>query len=177
MMRLASIAAVPRAKQIVVAFACAAAVAGVSACGGEDEPEPSIPREDAEGLVAELDEVRANVDEGSCIVAGEQAEEFLARVDELPSDVDEDVRDALEDGGNQLVSLTSDPDQCESQTETLPTETEETEPTETEPTDTEPTETQETQPTETTETVPTEPTTPTQPGGGSGGVGPGGFGP
>jgi hypothetical protein len=175
---MASIAAVSRAKKIGAVIAVAGVAAVVVGCGGEDEPEPSIPLEDATGLVAELDEVRENVEVGSCVVAQEQAEEFLARVDDLPSDVNDEVRDALEDGGNRLVSLATDPSQCESdtETETEPTETEPTEPTETEPTDTEPTETQ---PTETTETTPTEPTTPTQPppGGGSGGVGPGGFGP
>lgn len=159
-----------RGRTIGAAALAVALSMGILGCG-DDNTEPSIPLEDAQDLVAELDEVRANVEEGSCLVAADQAEEFLGRVDELPSDVDEDVRDALDDGGNRLVSLLSDPDQCETQTETEPTTTEETT---TEETTTEKTQTQETQ-TQETQTQPTQPTTPTNPGGGSGGVGPGGL--
>ena len=164
---MARLAAMPGAKRLIAASALAAALL-LSACG-DDEPEPSLPLEDAETLIATLGEIQSNVEVGSCVVAREKVGELRTEIEQLPSEVDEDLRRGMENGADQLEILVSDPDRCE-RPEEPETTTEETEPEEEpEPTTTE----QETEPETTTEQ--TQPTTQTQPGGGGGGTG--GLGP
>jgi hypothetical protein len=158
---LASIAAMFARKLIVISVLVAAS-AGLAACGDE-QPDPSIPLENAQTLLGTLEEIRSNVDVGSCELAADKVDELNSEIESLPSDVPSDLRTELEDGANQLSILVGDPDQCDQPEE--PTTTEETTTDETTTEATEPTTT--TQPTETTPTVPT---TPTNPGGG---VGPG----
>ncbi len=166
---MARLAAMSTLKGLIAAAALAAAL-GLSACG-DDEPEPSIPSSDAQTLMATLEEIQANVDAGSCLVAGDKVDELRSEIDDLPDEVDEDLRGGLENGADRLSILVNDPDQCERpeepETTTQETITEETEPTTTEETTTEETTTEQTQP-----------TTPTTPGGGggTGGLGPGGGG-
>jgi hypothetical protein len=149
---LASIAAMLRAKPIMIGLVLSASAA-LAGCGSSD-PEPSIPLESAQTLIGTLREVEANVDAGSCV------EELKAEIEELPSEINDDVRQGLENGADQLGILINDPDQCERpEVETTTEETTAPETT-TEETTTEETTTEQTQP--------TEPTTPTNPGGGVG---------
>jgi hypothetical protein len=163
---LASIAAVPRPKAIIVTIALAASLA-VGGCGSDNESKGDLPADDATTLLGQLEEVQANLDVGSCFVAADEADNLIADIQDLPDDVDSDLRQALERGAEQLKTLLEDPDQCERPVTTDTT----TEETTTEETSTEETTTKETttEPTTTT-TTPTQ-TTPTTPG--SGGVGPG----
>jgi len=135
----------------------------VAACG--DSNQPSLPRAEADKLLAELEAIQENFDAEECTVASLDANDLVNRVQQLPDSVDPELRRALENGSEQLALLLSDPRNCEEQTETTETAetTEETETTETTEETTETTET--TEPTE--PTVPTEPTTTD----GSGGVG------
>ena len=169
---IASIAAMRGGRKLAAAAAIAASLA-LAACGGDDEPEPSIPLEDAEALVATLDEVRENVDVGSCLVATDKVQEFQDELGQLPSEVDDEVRDGLERGAQDLLGLVDE--QCE---EPEPeTTTEETTP-ETTTEETEPTEpTQPTEPTTTEETTTTQPQPPGEGGSGQGPGGTGGLGP
>ena len=160
---LARLAAMLRSKPILAAF-CALAVAGLSACGGDKEIEPSIPLEDAQTLAGTLEEVQANVDEQSCFVAQDKVQELQDEIVGLPADANDEVVDALQEGAQNLGGLVES--QCEEQ-EPEPTTTEETT---TEETTTEETTTEDTQPTETQTQPPTQPGPPTNPGGG---VGPG----
>jgi hypothetical protein len=175
---VASIAAMPnKIRSILLALILAGVSAGLLGCGSDNGPDPSIPGADARTLLAKIEEIRANVDVGSCLVADEKTDELLADIDELPSGVNDDVRQALENGANNLKLLLTDPSQCEGRTTTTeptttaaPTTTEE----ETTITKTRPSTTTET------ETEPNVTTTPTQTGpstttGGSGGIGPGGL--
>jgi hypothetical protein len=175
---VASIAAMPnKLRSILLALILAGVSAGLLGCGGDSGPDPSIAGADARTLLAKIEEVRANVEVGSCLVADEKTDELLADIDELPSSVNDDVRQALENGANNLKLLLTDPSQCEGRTTTTEATTT-TAPTTTE----EETTTTKTRPSTTTETE-TEPnvtTTPTQTGpstttGGSGGIGPGGL--
>lgn len=163
----ASIAAVRRSKAIfaIVALAASLAIAG---CGGDNESEGDLPAEDAATLLGQLEEVQANLDVGSCFVAADEADLLIADIQELPSDVDGDLRQALENGAEQLRVLLEDPDQCERPTTTSETTTEETTTEETQTEETTATEETTTEPTTTTTPTQTTPTTP-----GSGGVGPG----
>jgi hypothetical protein len=164
---LASIAAMPKPRAILAAF-CVAVAFAAAGCGGDDAPDPSISKEDADSLLATLQEVEANVDEQSCLVAEDRAQRLQEEIDALPDSVDQDVRDSLQRGALNLGELIGE--QCEPREETTVTE----ETTTQAPTTTEETTTQE--PTETQPTTPTQPptttTTPTQPGSG-GGISPG----
>jgi hypothetical protein len=157
-MSLASIAAMLRAKPIMIGLVLSASAA-LAGCGSSD-PDPSIPLESAQTMVTTLREVEANVDAGSCEVAGDKVEELKGEIADLPSEVDDDVRQGLENGADQLGILINDPDQCERPEVETTTEEETTAPETTEETTTEETTTEQTQP--------TQPTTPTNPGGGVG---------
>jgi hypothetical protein len=168
---LASIAAMPKLRPILLVLALAGASAGLLGCGGSSGPDPSIPAESSQTLLAKIQEIQSNVDVGSCLVAADKTDDLIADIQNLPSDVNPDVTRALESGANNLKLLLSDPSQCESRSatttstpSTIESTTEATTTTKTRPsTTTTPTQTQTTTPTQTQ-------TTPTNP---SGGVGPG----
>jgi hypothetical protein len=171
---MASIAAMPKMlRPILLALMLAAASAAMLGCGGNGGPSPSLSAQEAAVLTSKIDEIKANVDVGSCVVAGDKTEELIADVQDLPSSVNSDVKQALENGANQLKLLLADPSQCEGRTttstpSTTESTTESTTTTKTRPsTTTTPTQTQ---PTTTTQTQTTQTTTP----GASGGIGPGG---
>jgi hypothetical protein len=167
----ASIAAMPNLlRPALLALFLAAAAAGVLGCGGSSGPDPSIQSQEAAVLSSKIDEIQANVQVGSCLVAADKTDDLIADVQQLPSSVNSDVKNALENGANQLKILLSDPSQCEgrtttteSTTSTPSTTTERTQPTTTTKTQTQPTTTTQTQ------------STPTITNGGSGGIGPGGL--
>jgi hypothetical protein len=166
-------------RSVVLALIPVAGIMVLAGCGGDGGPDPSISREDAQTLLAEVQEIEDNVEVGSCIVASDRTDQLISDIGELPDSVDEDVRQALDNGANNLRLLLADPDQCEREETTVETTTEE-EPTTTEEeetttreTTTRPEQTQtKTTPTQT-QTTPTNPTNPTNP---SGGVGPGSSG-
>ena len=172
---MASIPAMPnKLRPILLALTLAATAAGLLGCGGDNGPNPSISAQEAAVLTAKIDEIKANVDVGSCLVAQSKTDDLLADVDQLPSGVDQDVKNALVRGANNLKGLLGDPSQCEGRTTTSETTT-------TTPSTTEETTTEKTQPTTTTRTQ-TQTTTPTQTQtqpstttGGSGGIGPAGL--
>jgi len=171
----ASIAAMPNLlRPILLALFLAGAAAGVLGCGGSSGPDPSLTSQEAAVLSSKIDEIQANVQVGSCLVAADKTDDLIADIQQLPSSVNSDVKSALENGANQLKILLADPDQCEGNTTTTETTT-------STPSTTEETTTTKTQPTTTTHTQ-TQPTTTTTqtttPGGttsGSGGIGPGGL--
>jgi hypothetical protein len=172
---LASIAAMPYRRSIIAALALAGASVFAAGCG-DSGPDPSIPQDDSAGLLAKVQEIQANVDNGSCFVAADRTDDLISDVQDLPSSVDPDVQRALENGANQLKILLQDPDQCEARTTTTePTTTEEsttestTSTTRTQPTtSTTRTQTQQTQTqqTQTTETAPSGGVSPGSPQGG-----------
>jgi hypothetical protein len=160
-------------RSVVLALIPVAGIMVLAGCGGDGGPDPSISREDAQTLLAEVQEIEDNVEVGSCIVASDRTDQLISDIGELPDSVDEDVRQALDNGANNLRLLLADPDQCEREETTVETTTEE-EPTTTEEEETTTRETT-TRPEQTqTRTTPTQTqTTPTNP---SGGVGPGSSG-
>jgi hypothetical protein len=171
---LASIAAMPNKLRSILLALILAASAGVVGCGNSG-PDPSIPANDAQTLLAKIAEIRANVDVGSCFVAADKTDDLLAEVASLPSSVNSQVKESLDNGANNLKLLLNDPEKCQGRSETTTSETTTT------PSTTEETTTERTQSTTTTRTQ-TQPTTTTQtqstptatepP---SGGIGPGGL--
>jgi len=166
-----------RLRPILLALLLAAS-ATLYGCGNSG-PDPSIPPESARTLLAKIEEIKANIDVGSCLVAADKTDDLLADVADLPSSVNTDVKQALDNGANNLKLLLNDPSKCEGriettstpETTTTPTETTESTIERTQPTTTQRTQTQESTTTQT-QTTPTQ-TTPD--GGASGGIGPGGL--
>ena len=74
-------------------------------------------------LSSKIDEIQANVQVGSCLVAADKTDDLIADVQQLPSSVNSDVKTALLNGANQLKILLSDPTQCEGRTTTSETTT------------------------------------------------------
>jgi hypothetical protein len=174
---LASIAAMPNMlRPILLALMLAVASAGAVGCGG-DGPDPSLSAQEAAVLTAKIDEIEANVEVGSCLVAADKTDDLIADVNDLPSSVNSDVRKALDNGANNLRLLLTNPDKCEGRATTT-TETTTSTPSTTESTTT----TTRTRPSTTTTRTQTQPTTttqtqttPTTTPGASGGIGPGGL--
>jgi hypothetical protein len=150
----------------LIAISLLAGALALGGCGGDDEPEPSIPLDNASTLVSTLEEVQANVDVGSCIVAEGKVQEFLSELDGLPSGVNDEVVEALERGSQNLLGLIEE--DCDRPEETTTEETTTEETTTEETTQTTETTATDTQPTTITTTTPTTPPD----NGGGGGVGP-----
>lgn len=163
-------------RSAVLALIPVAGIMVLAGCGGDGGPDPSISQEDAQTLLAQVQEIEDNVEVGSCIVASDRTDQLISDIGELPDSVDEDVRQALDNGANNLRLLLADPDQCEREETTVETTTEEEPTTTEEETTTRETTTrpEQTQTQTQTQTTPTQTqTTPTNP---SGGVGPGSAG-
>ena len=163
-----------RLRPILLALTVAAVTLFAAGCG-DNSPDPSISGQDAATLQSKIEEIQANVDNGSCLVAADRTDDLIADIESLPSSVDDSVKNALQNGANNLKLLLVNPDKCQGNqiTTTAPTTTAET--TTTEPTTTsEPTTTTKTTPTQT-QTTPTQTQPSTTPGSPSGGVGPGGL--
>ena len=169
---LATIAAMPKRLRPTLLALILAVSAALYGCGNSG-PDPSIPKESSETLLAKIAEIKANVDVGSCLVAADKTNDLLADIASLPSSVNDEVKQALDSGANNLTLLLTDPSKCQGRSETTttqstiaPTTTQETTTERTQPTTTTPTQTQ-----PPTETIPNTTTTPPP----SGGVGPGGL--
>ena len=175
----ATIAAMPKRLRPVLLALVLAVSAAIYGCGSSG-PDPSIPADSSRTLLAKIAEIKANVDVGSCLVAASKTDDLLADIADLPSSVNTSVKEALDNGANNLKLLLTDPSKCEghattttTESTTAPTTTEETTTERTQPTTTERTQTQPTTTTQT-QTTPTQ-TTPGGTGGASGGIGPGGL--
>jgi hypothetical protein len=174
---LASIAAMPKMlRPILLALMLAVASAGAVGCGGDGSPDPSLSAQEAAVLTAKIDEVQANVEVGSCLVAADKTDDLIADINDLPSSVNSDVKKALDNGANNLRLLLTNPDNCQGRATTT-SETTTSTPSTTESTTT--TTTTRTRPSTTTTRTQTQPTTttqtqttPTTTPGASGGIGP-----
>ena len=174
---LASIAAMPKMLRPIL-LALMLAAAGAVGCGGNGGPDPSLSAQEAAVLTAKIDEINANVDVGSCLVAADKTDDLIADINNLPSSVNSDVKQALDNGANNLKLLLTNPDKCQGRattttetTTSTPSTTESTTTTRTRPSTTTTTTRTQTQPTTPTQTQ----TTPTTTPGASGGIGPGGL--
>jgi hypothetical protein len=176
---LASIAAMPKMlRPILLALMLAVASAGAVGCGGDGGPDPSLSAQEAAVLTAKIDEIQANVEVGSCLVAADKTNDLIADINDLPSSVNSDVKQALDNGANNLKLLLTNPDKCQGRATTT-IETTTSTPSTTESTTT----TTRTRPSTTTTRTQTQPTTtttqtqttPTTTPGASGGIGPGGL--
>jgi hypothetical protein len=126
------LAAVPTPGRRALSTALALAAAGLGACGSEDG---TIPPQDAEALLAQLEEVEAAVEDGNCTSAQTDVSQLTAEVNALPKEVGVETKDSLRRLSENLSELVNDPEQCDEQTgATGETFEETTEPTTTTPT-------------------------------------------
>ena len=89
----------------------------------EQRSRPVDPRQDAAVLTSKIDEIQANVQVGSCLVAASKTDDLLADINNLPSSVNQSVRNALVSGANNLKGLLENPDQCQGRATTSETTT------------------------------------------------------
>ena len=153
------LAAVPTPGRRVLPAALALAAIGLGACGSEDG---TIPAQEAEALLAQLEQVEAAVEDRRCTSAQTDVSQLTAEVNALPQEVGVETKDSLRRLAENLSELVNDPEQCLEQTGATGETFEET----TEPTTTTPT-------TETTTTTAEEEAPPEQPDDEGTGVPPG----
>jgi len=146
--------------KIGAAGALVACLLILSACGSGGN-DATIPKTDADNLLAQLSQVQDAITSGDCATASANAAEFVNAVDALPANTGADTKAELRAAGENLENLTKS--QCQSGP-TGPSGPKSTSPTTAPPTTTTPT---------TTETTTTSTTTtakpPPQNGGGQGG--------
>jgi hypothetical protein len=151
-----------RGRLLISLLVCAFAL-GFSACGGDDDG--TIPPDDADNLLNQVEAVKDAVDEGNCELAQDHAQELISVVNNLPNEVDSKVASELTKAASNLDELAADPTECVSGASgvTGPQTTDTTETDTTEPETTEPETTTTTTTTEeetTTEETPQEPEPP-----------------
>jgi hypothetical protein len=110
-------------RNALAAGALVAALA-LAACGS-DSGDVTIPQDNADAMLAALDELQQKVDAGDCTGAQTDATQFVAEVNGLPKEVGEEVKTQLRAAGEDLIAKTQDPSQCgDGGEETTTTETE-----------------------------------------------------
>ena len=72
-------------RSVVLALIPVAGIMVLAGCGGDGGPDPSISREDAQTLLAEIQEIEDNVEVGSCIVASDRTDQLISDIGELPT--------------------------------------------------------------------------------------------
>jgi hypothetical protein len=98
----------PGLGKIGAACALLACATALSACGSGDDG--TIPADDAQGLLAQLGDVRTAIESGQCASATANAREFVNLVDQLPATTGTDAKNALRTAGQNLETLAQD--QC-----------------------------------------------------------------
>ena len=112
MFPVTTLAAVLRSGRTAPALAFAGAVVVLGACGSDDEG-GTIPPENANAMLAQVDRVQSNVDEGNCSLAAGSVQQLRDQVDALPSDTGVETKSELFRLVDNLDELVHDPDQCE----------------------------------------------------------------
>ena len=113
-----------RSPRSALAAGAAFAVLGLAACGsGSDDV--TIPQDNADAMLAELEELEAAVEADDCTAAVTDATQFVATVNALPKEVGEEVKTELREAGQDLIAKAQDPSQCgDTGEQTTTTETE-----------------------------------------------------
>jgi hypothetical protein len=105
---LTRLAAMPRMKRLSALFALAALVAAISGCGSDDVS-GTIPQDDAQQLIADLNAVEAAAASQNCATAEARAQEFVEHVNELPAPSGEALKATLREAGGNLEQLVREP--------------------------------------------------------------------
>jgi hypothetical protein len=105
-----------------LALALVLSALGLAACGSDEGG--TIPQDDADALLATVDQVEASVDAGDCTTATTDATQLVTQINALPKEVGEETKAELRDAANNLAALTQDPTECEEPDEEQTTTTE-----------------------------------------------------
>ena len=107
-----TLAAVLRSGRTAPALALAGAAIGLAACGSSDEG-GTIPPEDANAMLAQVDRVESNVEDGNCSLAAGAVSQLRDQVDALPAETGAETKGELFRLVDNLGELVDDPSQCE----------------------------------------------------------------
>jgi hypothetical protein len=173
-MSVSRLTTVARLALPILALALGAAVAvGLVACGTRDE-KGLLPGSNAQQIVDNLDQVKADAQNGDCSSASAEVATVQSEIDALPTTVDAQLRARLSDGAQRLADVVNAPGACETTTESTLSEPTSTEVSTTQKHEkTKSTTTSTTTTTSSSTTPATTPTTPTTPPGTSPGGTPG----
>jgi hypothetical protein len=95
-------------KRLATLTAIAAVGLAIAGCGSSDI-DGTIPQEDADQLVSDLDAIEAANASHDCRSAQARTREFLQHVDELPATSGVALKEALRGAGDNLEQLVDDP--------------------------------------------------------------------
>jgi hypothetical protein len=115
-----TLAAVLRSGRISLALALAAGALGLSACG--DDEGGTIPPENADALLAEVETLEQSIEADQCSNAAASVARLQDQVDLLPKEVGEPTKDDLRDLTDNLQTLVaSDCDEAQEAPDTTTT--------------------------------------------------------
>jgi hypothetical protein len=155
----------------ILALALGAAVAvGLVSCGSRDE-KGLLPGNNAQQILDNLDQVKADAQNGDCSSASAEVAAVQSEIDALPTTVDAQLRARLSDGAQRLADVVNSPGACETTAETTAVEPPSTETSTTQKNEKTKSTTTSTTTSTTAPTIPgTTPTAPTTPGTSTGGT-------
>ena len=93
-----------------LALACAAFALG--ACGSDDKG-GTIPPQNSDAMLAQVDRVESNVEDGNCSLAAGAVKQLSDQVDALPAEAGVETKEELRRLVTNLSELVDDPAQCE----------------------------------------------------------------
>jgi hypothetical protein len=108
---ITTLAAVLRSGRTAPALALAGAALLLGACGSDDEG-GTIPAENANAMLGQVDRVEANVEDGNCSLAAGAVSQLRDQVDALPAETGAETKGELFRLVDNLGELVDDPDQC-----------------------------------------------------------------
>jgi hypothetical protein len=104
-MRTAAAEVATRGGRRVAALVIALAIGvALSACGSTDQADVTIPNENAQAMIADLDQAQQALG-SDCRTAEQAAGDFVDQVNLLPSQVGTEAKDRLRDAGENLKKL------------------------------------------------------------------------
>ena len=106
-------------REIVSAMATLGCVFALASCGSEEE-EPTIPTDQGDAILAQLEQLDQQVQAGDCAAAEQTALGIQETIQGLPVDVDGELRETLVSASGNLVAQTRDDEQCEEEEEEPP---------------------------------------------------------
>lgn len=95
-----------------LATLAAAGLAAIALGGCGSSEQGLLPPAEAQELLASLAAIETLADERKCLDAAAASQALVGRVGELGNEVDEELRRALVNGAERLVTLARDPEAC-----------------------------------------------------------------
>ena len=97
-------------KRLATLAAAGLAAIALGGCGSSEQG--LLPPAEAQELLANLAAIETLADERKCLDAAAASQALVGRMGELGNEVDEELRRALVNGAERLVTLARDPESC-----------------------------------------------------------------